>query len=904
MKKKDELKKISESILDRVKREHDEYILQAAIGRVDLDMDNQFLTRWIITKEGMMSSTILQDITGAPVGTAVGHKKILDANFIWRDSKMGDYILTNRIGTVRLPNKTVLKINSLSTYIPDLNNIDARDGKIEAEGLKFTFNQLKEELRELGLLTEEKERIKEDIEDKRPEEVKKLLQQIEKIEEKEKILKEKISKHIILAAELRYQPILDKEQEKIKRSRILDGSLIIDGGPGTGKTTSLIQRITFLTSETILEYKPDLSKPQQNLLFNQSTAWIFFSPSELLREYLKNAMVREGLQADKERVQVWSVYRSQLFKKLRLINPETNRPFTNYNSDKQFFKLNGTKTKKLLSEYSKYNDTFQIEKLKKVLDIQINNFVWKEIGFGIIQSIKQYLFDEKADWIIFYTNLNENYSTASNLLSKEYLASIKDVAAEAQVRIKHDIDLSDYLKGKLEELFKAKKTNQITDEPQEAEAEEDFEEETDEYQSKEFNYDFELNRKLRIWIRKVALMKFDPKTKLTRLERDFYSRTQQYIDNEKFDFIGQRAFFKKYFEKLLKGPEYNTLREIPAIYKLFRNDILRNSNYFTIEGRKIIKEILEPSNKNQPKNRKIHNDEKDFILYIILNTVRQYYYSSRNLFDTSKHPYFQTFREIWKGVVAIDEATDFPPIQLACMSLLAHPDFNCVTLSGDIMQRMTPEGISRWTDYLKLYPKTNISSLKTSYRQTAVLMDIAKTIYEKELGKEANFKSNYKFDPYDPKPLIYQGMEFSDKIDWISERIIEIYQSYQGEIPSIAIFVKNDHVGMLVANALNNSIIQDSDINCKACLGGDILGDAETVRIYDIRFIKGMEFEAVFYLDIDQIGESHSELLDKYLYVGLSRANFYLAITIEGEFPKSISYLENKFYKNQNWKFQ
>ena len=82
---------------------------------------------------------------------------------------------------------------------------------------------------------------------------------------------------------LRDQPMLDEYQEDVKRSKILDGSLIINGGPGTGKTTSLIQRINYLTSPTIEEEIGELNKEQRDVLYNPHTDWVFYSPTEFLK---------------------------------------------------------------------------------------------------------------------------------------------------------------------------------------------------------------------------------------------------------------------------------------------------------------------------------------------------------------------------------------------------------------------------------------------------------------------------------------------------------------------------------------------------------------------------------------------------------------------------------------------
>lgn len=49
---------------------------------------------------------------------------------------------------------------------------------------------------------------------------------------------------------LRDQHLLDEYQEDAKRSHIYDGiPVLIEGGPGTGKTTTVIQRLKFLTSK-------------------------------------------------------------------------------------------------------------------------------------------------------------------------------------------------------------------------------------------------------------------------------------------------------------------------------------------------------------------------------------------------------------------------------------------------------------------------------------------------------------------------------------------------------------------------------------------------------------------------------------------------------------------------------
>ena len=65
------------------------------------------------------------------------------------------------------------------------------------------------------------------------------------------------------------------------------------------------------------------------------------------------------------------------------------------------------------------------------------------------------------------------------------------------------------------------------------------------------------------------------------------------------------------------------------------------------------------------------------------------------------------------------------------------------------------------------------------------------------------------------------------------------------------------------------------------------------VGVFNIRNIKGLEFEAVFFIDIDQIEDSDSELLQKYVYVGLSRAAYYLYLTYKNKLPDSLDFLSS-----------
>ena len=49
------------------------------------------------------------------------------------------------------------------------------------------------------------------------------------------------------------------------------------------------------------------------------------------------------------------------------------------------------------------------------------------------------------------------------------------------------------------------------------------------------------------------------------------------------------------------------------------------------------------------------------------------------------------------------------------------------------------------------------------------------------------------------------------------------------------------------------------------------------------------------------MAEIHKVLIDKYVYVGLSRARSFLGITFERQFPVRLKSIENHFELNGSW---
>lgn len=811
-----------------------------------------------------------------------------------RDSKLGGLLIQFHEGkhNYQTPQGEItIEIFNRASYNPSIYDGEYATDillKISGDSKTHAFQNISKILSLQIEIEQERERL----EHATDQEAQQLIQRIADKEAEMKTYLDKAQGFIRKYAELRYQPILDPIQESIKRSKIFDGSLIINGGPGTGKTTSLIQRIKFLISPSIEEYII-LNQSQKDILFNQKTSWIFYSPNELLALFLRNSMKMEELTADTERVKVWSSHKNELVKAYKLVDTATKRPFLIYNKSlgKSLFINKPENIQEIISGLNKFYVDFQKDKLNKVAEIDVSPFKWMNTGL----SIQKYLNDKKNvksidELIRLFLNLNETYKDESDTIAEEYSTLIKQVGGRIQIIITKDSERAAALSDILNQW---KNSNQDTEE--EEEDDDDTEIELEDFEEKEeqtsFDFERELFTKLKSLCRKQALKKFDKNTKFSKRDRELLKLIPEVEQQNEYDQIGQTAFFKKFFERIIKGVLANVLREIPMTYKKHRREQLttKNKNW----DLQIIDELVK-----KDKNSRIHSDEQALLLHFTNSVCYSLSKGFQRQFNSLNHPYLTAFKSHCKPVIGIDEATDFSIIDLLAINSFRHPQLSSVTLSGDIMQRMTNDGLTSWEDFSSVVSGIERKDLEVSYRQSPTLLSLAQSIYEKSTGNKANYKSYIEKDEAEPKPLILESDYEDEKLNWISDRIIEIYKAYGDSIPSIAIFLPNESQLEGFANKLGNlDTLSDVGILVKACRNGEILGDKNTVRIFSIDKIKGLEFEAVFFHNLDELQNQNlsNDLLLKYLYVGLSRATFYLGLTVAKELNSDLNFLLENF---------
>ena len=152
-------------------------------------------------------------------------------------------------------------------------------------------------------------------------------------------------------------------------------------------------------------------------------------------------------------------------------------------------------------------------------------------------------------------------------------------------------------------------------------------------------------------------------------------------------------------------------------------------------------------------------------------------------------------------------------------------------------------------------------------------------MYKDDQGEYPTYVTSIERSDDEPKPLLFISDDEDEKAVWIARRIIEIFQNY-GSLPSVAIFVGEDVNIPAFIERIEDLYLLDG-IEIVDCSGGKKLDSKEVVRVFKLSEVKGMEFEAVFFYDIDQAIKNHSaKIMRRYLYVGVSRATSHLAATM------------------------
>lgn len=935
-----ELREVLESISEHTSVELKERYQNPSIGMGEILIANSKKKIWIVNNSFIRTTVVQRDITGGYQGTTntgiKGEYSEPGTTAIPKNREPAITLLQEYEG----PFEKVFKNGQRKTFVVRCSahyrntGSDVRDVVVGIAGQKnwSTFPKLKEALAKLDKLDDEinndseakeeanknAEIIWKQVEESEwldPEETRRLKIEAQKAEKKAKLLQQKIDaarkeREAILSEaskaaafireqmSLRRNPVLDKSQNKAKFSNMYNGAAeIINGGPGTGKTTTMIQRLKLLIDrgdlENYIANHPECKLTDEQLDYISSTNdnWVYFSPNELLKKYLQDNMNYEGLTQTNSRTAVWSDFlKNAVRDDYHLAGQDSPFDFlTPKKADKIIYSGNHYR---IIQNFTDFFLAQIKEKFAKVAKIECAKFNWKIQGSIIIKECANAenisSIPELIKFLIHIASVDKrNYANGVALptgseIAAEYNKKARDISDRYIQILKRDDE------AKYAELVEYIKSLAKTSQP-----ENEDNDDTEEVEQESGDLSVQLFNKVNSLIKKLALQLVDSTVKLTSSQKELLEYIKTLVKEEDLKEIADSAYFVKYITPALRGFNSYVLQPIPKYYKTYRKSMPDSDK--SDWNAELLTEMLDTH-----KNKRLYHQEQALLVGFINNICLSLYNVDRTRFQETKHQYLDAYKALCRPVIGVDEATDYSIIDFYGIKSFGHYAVRSYTLCGDTMQLMKEDGITDW-NVLKhplLFEQMDIQNLNISYRQSEELLELADKIYQEERGVKSPYECYLK-GRKTPKPLWLELDDIEEKADWISHRVLEIVKTYDNKMPTIAIFTVDKRKAEELKEAIEEcDVLNPAGIEVKVCSDNNLEGE-KTLRIFPIDQVKGMEFEAVFFYDIDDIDSS--SLINKYLYVGLSRASMYLAVTSNGRSEKISKMLHKYFTENANW---
>ena len=824
-------------------------------------------------------STSKRDVYDIKVGIA-GNSKML--SFTTLDKAISNYL-------------TILRQRDEAEELIEKKKKALEEQKKKEEAAKIAAQKERDEAErrrkeeELRLAEEERKRTEEEIAAHKKEN-----------EEREKKAKEyeETYNFIRMQATLRLNPRLDKSQNNIKFSHLLDGvTSIIEGGPGTGKSTTLIQRMKLLIDEDDLKDQK-LNHPEKKLtdlkisIASERNSWVFFSPTDLLCKYLKADMAYEGLTQYEDKTHVWNDYlrKSLIRDDYKLAGANCRFIYNKKLGEEGLFVGDQLEVVKAFSDY--YFSQIK-NRIQTIANIDYSKYSWKGVGSMIKERCKGI---EKANDLASILKILFALNTLKDLPTPQGILSVKDILSTYET--KGDALTDQYLiEWKKDEDFYnqlIESEEEILDNDEAIDTVIDIDE--DDSIDDKADIAIELKKDIKRFIRLFA-SSGSKMTDVSSVYKDLYILVRDKIKQEDLTEISDIAFFNREIYPCISNVEVFLLNVdfVSNTYLSFRKKMFEEKNPYWDYS--LMEKLFSVTSKNY-----IHHDECCLLIGFINNLLISIARLSSDRFGQFKGRFANAYLKHRKAVIGVDEATDYSMIDYYAINSLRHHVVSSVTLSGDMMQSMNVFGIKDWKtlETPLLFDKIDVQHLKTSYRQGPKLIKLAHYLYTKNTGKRAPYGCYLKDEKNTPDPLWFESDNIEDKVSWMAKRILEVQSAYK-KVPSIAIFANNTKEAQDLYDALKGEeILEEAGIDVINCTANDELTAPDSVRIFLLDRVKGMEFEVVFFYNIDEV--SKQKLIDQYLYVGLSRATFYIAVASNEINNPQLVELSERFNKHGKWR--
>lgn len=706
------------------------------------------------------------------------------------------------------------------------------------------------------------------------------------------LVHETARRRVIEHMALRDQPILDRYQGEVFRMP-LDQRLVLLGPPGTGKTTTLIRRLAQKrTHDALTQEELDmLSSAGITESFLYSHSWAMYSPTELLKLYLRDAFNREGVPASDSNLRTWDKERLSLGRNvLGILRSAESGRFQLDENATILSDASGTGVRQLYEEFASYCEE---EVLARCTD------AFKQLQLSDDEHLKARV------------GAAVGRRRGVDRLSVREISNLLDQASQLQPEMKRlEEEIKEELRhlgnrlvhahpNLLEDLVEALPTvirEERRDEDEE-EDDEEAEEETTPLRHQRIQSKVEQRREavealfdaLRKMARSLALGRSTVGGRAGRIIKYLGDRLPS---PESLTQLGSRIVMRTHLRTLAQSPRLFVM-DVPRSYVRFRRQAVKEGRLFTLDASDAVRQM------------RISPGEADvLILTMLCNARRLLEGNPMSLANTSSHDWLENIKGQYLMQVFVDEATDFSAVQLACMMELSHPRLRSWFACGDFDQRITSHGMRDHTEieWLKRISGNSIEARKVdiAYRQTRRLRDLVIGLSMQSATGSLNIRAPEHGEDADVWPLLAEQCTGDRLATWLTDRISEVERAV-GKLPSIAIFVDGEAlIDPLVE--LIHPRLAEHNIPVVGCKDGRVVGDNLEVRVFDVRHIKGLEFEAVFFVGIDRLAERLPDLFDRFFYVGASRAATYLGVTCDGHLPATLEPVRGHF-STGDWQF-
>lgn len=697
-----------------------------------------------------------------------------------------------------------------------------------------------------------------------------LLDDILAMEAKKATFEQGIRRSVITRMGLRDQPIMDKFQDEIFRLP-LSHQVVLLGPPGTGKTTTLIRRLGQKLDIRFLD--DDEQRVVQEVAVAQGLShersWLMFTPTELLKQYLKEAFNRELVPASDQNLRTWDDHRRELcrqtfgilktatgggtfIQKSALVSLQNS---TVYNQMDWFTDFDTWQRQAYLQELISATQALQSSNIKQANELE-----------KILAKI-----------------LNEHQNWPATLSS--FAAELPKIQSfVVQLRDEMDKRLRAALVAQLEgnrnfitEFALFLETLQQVDSDEADDTDSDDEDEIQNFkmgaQAATNEYYQTLRTLSRSTATKRAVKNSSRRGNIIEWLGDRVIPKNALID------IGNKLILQTATRRFVT-PVRRYIDGIGKRYRAFRRDRQSAGIWYQPDGFD---------------QREVHPMELDAIVLAILKAGNELINRQNVLraIDTPQWAPLKAVMGCYRHQILVDEATDFSPLQLACMNALAHPRTRSVFACGDFNQRLTTWGVRTQEALSWSFPGLEVREITVAYRQSRQLNDLAQDIIQAVGGITQNVSLPAEVDNDVTSPLLLENTSQFKTVEWLAARIADI-ECFVEQLPSIAVFVNNEADVEPTAKALE-ALLTENNIPVMACTEGKMVGQESSVRVFDIQHIKGLEFEAVFFLGVDRLAQLQPELFDKYIYVGATRAAAYLGLACEGSLPAQLEPVRRHF---------